>query len=59
MVSIRTAYREKRKEMLKECIILLIDMLGIEKQALEKVKLPFFKRLKKTIETRSFERIKA
>jgi hypothetical protein len=55
MVSIRTQYRQKRIELIKECIMLLVDMLTLDKQQLEATKLPFFKKLKKTIENRKFE----
>ncbi len=56
MPSVRTEYRRKRVSLVKDCIVLLLDMLSMEKQTLEKVKLPFFKKLKKTIENREFEK---
>lgn len=55
MVSVRTQYRQKRIQLIKECIILLLDMLTLEKQQLETIKLPFFKKLKKTIENGKFD----
>jgi len=46
MVSVRTQYRQKRIESIKECIMLLANMLTLEKKELEKIPLPFFKRIK-------------
>ena len=56
MTSIRTEYRQKRTALLKESILLLLDMLTLDKQELEKVHLTFFKNLKKAIEQRHFNR---
>ena len=55
MPSTRTQYRQKRVQLIKDCILLLTDMLTLDKQQLEATKLPFFKKLKKTIENRRFE----
>jgi hypothetical protein len=52
MVSTRTKYRQKRIELIKECIMILTDMLTWEKKELEKIPLPFFKMMKKALEKR-------
>jgi len=36
MTSIRTQYRLKRVELIKDCIMLLVNMLTLEKKELEK-----------------------
>jgi hypothetical protein len=54
-VSSRTTYRKKRVELVKSCINLLVDMLTLSKQDLEKIKIPFFKKLHRTLQNRTFE----
>ena len=54
-VSSRTEYRKKRVQLIKECIALLIEMLTWSKQDQEKIHLPFFKKLKRSIEIQHFE----
>jgi hypothetical protein len=46
MVSTRTKYRQKRIELIKECIMILADMLTWEKKELEKIPLPKLKQMK-------------
>ena len=55
MTSIRTQYRQKRVELIKDCIMLLVNMLTLEKKELEKIPLPFFKNVKKFLELRSIK----
>jgi hypothetical protein len=57
MVSTRTKYRQKRIELIKECIMILADMLTWEKKKLEKILLPFFKKMKKALEKREVRTI--
>ncbi|MFH1106209.1 MAG: hypothetical protein V1731_03325 [Candidatus Aenigmatarchaeota archaeon] len=50
MTSSRTLYREKRVELIKECIGLLVGLLTIEKKDLERIPLPTLKNVKKVLE---------
>lgn len=58
MVSIRTQYRQKRVELIRQILNLFLDMLLLNKKELETIPLPFFKKLKKTVENRGFEKPK-
>jgi putative protein kinase ArgK-like GTPase of G3E family len=49
MTSVRTTYRNKRIELIKENILLLSDMLTMNKQDLEKISLVSFKKLSKLL----------
>ena len=49
MTSIRTTYRNKRIELIKENILLLCDILTMNKQDLEKISLVSFKKLNKLL----------
>jgi len=49
MTSTRTEYRQKRIELIKENILLLCDMLTMNKQDLEKISLVSFKKLSKML----------
>jgi len=49
MTSVRTQYRNKRIELIKENILLLSDMLTMNKQDLEKISLVSFKKLSKLL----------
>jgi len=44
--SIRTEYRRKRIKIIKDCILLLIEMLLLPLSKLEKIPLVFFKKIK-------------
>ena len=48
-VSVRTEYRERRVKLIRSTIALLIEMLLIPKQKLEKIPLSFFKNLKNSV----------
>lgn len=50
MTSTRTEYRLKRQQLIKDSIMLLMDMLTLEKKELEKIPTPFFNQLKKSLE---------
>ena len=49
MSSTRTIYYNKRVEIIKECILLLIDLLMLSKKDLEKYSLVDFKKLSKLL----------
>ena len=49
MTSIRTEYRNKRIELIKENIMLLCNMLLMDKQQLEKIPLISYKKLSKLL----------
>jgi hypothetical protein len=49
MTSVRTQYRNKRIELVRENILLLCDMLIMNKQDLEKISLISFKKLSKLL----------
>lgn len=53
--STRTQYRQKRIQLVKDSITLLVELLTLEKRYIESIKLPFFKKLKSSIEQRRFE----
>lgn len=57
VVSSRTTYRLKRIQYIREIVVLLLDMMLLDKKELEKVPIPFFKKLKKAVELRQFEKI--
>jgi hypothetical protein len=42
----------KRVELIKDCIMLLVNMLTMEKKELEKIPTPYFKQLKKILENK-------
>jgi hypothetical protein len=50
MTSTRTLYRQKRIELIKEIIMLLLNMLTLEKKELEKIPLPKLKQVKKLLQ---------
>jgi hypothetical protein len=54
-ISSRTEYRKMRRQLIKDSVMLLVDMLDMKEKDLEAIKIPFFKKLHKTIENRSFE----
>jgi len=49
MTSTRTQYRQKRVELIKDCIMLLVNMLTMEKKELEKIPTPYFNQVKKIL----------
>ena len=49
MTSIRTQYRNKRIDLIKDNILLLCDMLTMNKQDIEKISLVNFKKLSKLL----------
>jgi len=49
MTSTRTQYRQKRKQLIIECITLLAKMLTMKDKDLEKIHISKFKKLKKEI----------
>ena len=49
MTSTRTQYRQKRIQLIKDSIALLLDMLTMEKKELEKIHISKFKKIKKEI----------
>jgi hypothetical protein len=51
----RTEYRTLRTTLILECISELQKMLIMKKLELEKIPLPYFKKLKRTIQSRNFE----
>jgi hypothetical protein len=53
-VSSRTQYRKLRRQLLKDCITELINLLDLKEKDLEKIKIPFFKKLRKAIADRHF-----
>jgi hypothetical protein len=55
MTSTRTKYRQKRVELIKECIMLLVNMLTLEKKELEKIPTPFFKQIQKALENKKHQ----
>jgi len=57
MVSTRTQYRQKRKELIIECITLLARMLTLKDKELEKIHISKFKKLKKSLESNKVYKI--
>jgi|YelNatPaOPRAMG01_1025707.scaffolds.fasta_scaffold45266_2 hypothetical protein len=55
MTSTRTIYRQRRIELIKEIINLLLNMLLLPKQELEDIPLPLLKRVKKMLETKKVD----
>ena len=55
--STRTIYYQKRVEVLKDCIMFLIDLLMLPKKDLEKYSLVDFKKLSKLVHGESGETI--
>jgi hypothetical protein len=49
MTSVRTQYRNKRIELIRENILLLCDMLTMNKQDIEKISLISYKKLSKLL----------
>jgi len=49
MTSIRTQYRQKRKELIIECITLLAKMLTMKDKDLEKIHISKFKKMEREI----------
>jgi hypothetical protein len=57
MTSIRTQYRQKRKELIIECITLLAKMLTLKDKDLEKTHISKFKALERQLEEIKSKRI--
>lgn len=57
MTSIRTQYRQKRKDLIIECITLLARMLTMKDKDLEKIHISKFKNLRKGLEEIKSKRI--
>jgi len=58
-VSSRTRYRKLRRQLLKDCIMELVNLLDLKEKDLEAIKIPFFKKMLRALKNRTFEEIEA